>query len=81
MKTSKLFRGDKIVWVVFLLLSIISLVSVYSSIGLYAYSMNGAGPTGLFFKHLVIVAATYVVVILLSRVNYRYFSRFAMLGY
>ena len=81
MKTSKLFRGDKIVWVVFLLLSIISLVSVYSSIGLYAYSMNGAGPTGLFLKHLVIVLATYVVVILLSRVNYRFFSRFAMLGY
>ena len=81
MKLSKLFRGDKIIWVVFLLLSTISLVAVYSSIGLYAYSMHGAGPTGLFLKHFVIVAATYVVIILLSRVNYRLFSRFAMLGY
>ena len=81
MKLSKLFRGDKIIWVVFLLLSTISLVAVYSSIGLYAYSMHGAGPTGLFLKHFVIVAATYVAIILLSRVNYRLFSRFAMLGY
>lgn len=81
MKISKAFRGDKTIWVVFLLLSIISLVEVYSSIGLYAYSLPGTMPTGLFLKHLVIVAATYVVVILVSRVNYRFFSRFAMLGY
>ena len=81
MKISKAFRGDKTIWVVFLLLSIISLVEVYSSIGLYAYSLPGTMPTGLFLKHLVIVAATYVVVVLVSRVNYRFFSRFAMLGY
>lgn len=81
MKTGKLFRGDKIIWVVFFLLSVISLVAVYSSIGLYAYSMPHARPTGLFLKHLAIVAATYVVIMLISRINYRYFSRFAMLGY
>ncbi len=81
MKTSKIFRGDKTIWVVFLLLSIISLVEVYSSIGLYAYSLPGTMPTGLFLKHLVIVVATYGVIVLVSRVNYRFFSRFAMLGY
>lgn len=81
MKLIRLFRGDKTIWVVFMLLSIISLVEVYSSIGLYAYSLPGTMPTGLFLKHLVIVAITYVVVILVSRVNYRFFSRFAMLGY
>ncbi len=81
MKLGKLIRGDKGIWVVFLLLSIISLVAVYSSIGLEAYSHKGYSPTGLFLKHLLIVAATYVAVMLISRVNYRYFSRFAMLGY
>ena len=81
MKTGKIFAGDRIIWVVFLLLSIISLFAVYSSIGLYAYSMPGTRPTGLFLKHTAIVAATYVVIIVLSHVNYRFFSRFAMLGY
>ncbi len=81
MKTGKIFRGDKIIWVVFFLLSVISLVAVYSSIGLYAYSMPHTRPTGLFLKHLAIVAATYVAIILISRINYRYFSRFAMLGF
>ncbi|MBQ8704078.1 MAG: FtsW/RodA/SpoVE family cell cycle protein [Bacteroidales bacterium] len=82
MKLSKLFRGDKVIWVVFLLLSIISLVEVYSSIGLYAYSFFSAkSPTSLFLRHLIIVVATYVAIIFISRVNYRAFSRFAVLGY
>lgn len=82
MKMSNIFRGDKVIWVVFLLLSIISLVEVYSSIGLYAYSYFSAkSPTALFLRHLVIVIATYVAIILISRINYRAFSRFAMLGY
>lgn len=81
MKTGKIFRGDKVIWVVFLLLSIISLVEVYSSIGLYAYSLPGTRPTGLFLKHFAIVVATYVAIIFISRVNYRFFSRFALLGY
>ena len=82
MKTGRLFRGDKVIWVVFLLLSIFSLVEVYSSIGLYAYSFfSTKTPTSLFLRHLIIVVVTYVAVILLSRVNYRFFSRFALLGY
>lgn len=82
MKKAKIFRGDKTIWVVFLLLSIISLVEVYSSIGLFAYSQGSGGwPTGLFLKHLLIVALTWGVVIGMSHVNYRYFSRFALLGF
>ena len=82
MKIAKLFRGDKVIWVVFLLLSIISLVEVYSSIGLYAYSFfSTKSPTSLFLRHLTIVIATYAAIILISRVNYRAFSRFALMGY
>ena len=82
MKLSRIFRGDKVIWMVFLVLSIISLVAVFSSIGLYAYSSRSQiTPQALFMRHLLVVAVTYVVVILLSHVNYRYFSRFAVLAY
>ena len=81
MKMSKIFKGDKTIWVLFLLFSIISLVEVYSSIGLYAYSLeSGGGPTGLFLRHFLIVLATWFVVIACSKVNYRFFSRFAVIG-
>ena len=81
MKIKNIFRGDTGIWVVFFLFSLVSLAAVYSSIGLEAYTHRGPGPTGLFLKHLAIVVTTYVVIILLSHVNYRYFSRFAVLGY
>ena len=82
MRLAKIFKGDRTIWVVFFLLSIVSLLAVYSSIGLYAYSAFASKtPTTLFLRHLLIVVATYVVVVMLSRVNYRYFSRFAVLGY
>lgn len=82
MKLAKIFKGDRTIWVVFFLLSIVSLLAVYSSIGLYAYSAFASKtPTTLFLRHLLIVVMTYVVVVMLSRVNYRYFSRFAVLGY
>ncbi len=82
MKVSKIFKGDKTIWVLFLLFSIISLVEVYSSIGLKAYSMHAVvSPTRLFLKHLLIVLATWVIVVFAARINYRYFSRFAVLGF
>ena len=82
MKMAKIFKGDKTIWVVFFLLSIVSLLAVYSSIGLYAYTAFASKtPTSLFLRHLLIVIVTYVVVALMSQLNYRYFSRFAVLGY
>lgn len=81
MKMSKIFKGDKTLWVVFMLLSIISLVGVYSSIGLEAYTHGSSGgPTGLFLRHLLIVLVSWVIVVVCSRINYRFFSRFAVLG-
>ena len=82
MRLAKIFKGDRTIWVVFFLLSIVSLLAVYSSIGLYAYSAFASKtPTSLFLRHMLIVVVTYVVVAALSHVNYRYFSRFAVLGY
>lgn len=80
MKVSRLIRGDKVIWMVFLALTIISLVAVFSSIGYHAVSTHTT-PTTLFFKHLGIVLATYLAIIVMSHINYRYYSRFAELGY
>ncbi len=80
MKLTNIFRGDKTLWVLFLLLGIVSLVEVYSAIGLEASKFASRTPTEFFFRHLLIVAGTWGVVLFLSRVNYRYFSRFAVLA-
>ena len=66
---------------VFLILSIISLIAVYSAIGRFAITKMGTSPTGGFFKHLCIVLATYLVIIFVSNFDYRKFSNISRWGY
>ena len=74
------FKGDKAIWFIFLMLAIISLVSVFSSIGYSAVS-SSTTPERAFVKHLVFVLVTFVAVIILSNFDYRKFSRLSWFGY
>ncbi len=74
------FKGDKAIWFIFLVLAIISLISVFSSIG-YSAVISDRTPEQAFIRHLMFVVATFVVVILLSNFNYRKFSRASWFGY
>ena len=74
------FKGDKAIWFIFLVLAIISLISVFSSIGYSAIRSNRT-PEGAFLRHLLFVAITFFVVIFLSNFNYRRFSRLSWFGY
>lgn len=76
-----LLPGDKPLWVVFFLLSIISLISVYTTVGLSAVADHGTTPTHEFLKHLLFVVSTYAMIILFGRINYRLFSKVSGLGF
>lgn len=73
------FCGDKALWLVFILLTAISLVAVYSSIGRSAIEDDGVTPMRAFFKHFVFVVLTYVLVFVVSRSDYRIFSRISQI--
>ena len=70
-----ILAGDTALWVIFFLISGISLIAVYSTIGLSAISEMTSTPSAVFFRHLVIVLLTYAAIIILSHINYRYFSK------
>lgn len=70
--------GDKPLWVIFFLLSVISLISVYTTVGLSAISEHGTSPTFEFLKHLGFVCLSYVTVYVAARMNYRWFSILSM---
>ena len=80
-RIGKLFKGDKVIWVIFFLFTAISLVAVYSSIGRTAIESLATSPTAAFFKHLGIVLFTYTAIIFLSAINYRYFSKASVIIY
>lgn len=73
-KLANQFKGDKVIWVIFIILTLISLVAVYSAIGRVAVSTHRT-PLNAFFKHLAFVVVCYGEVIILSNMNYRKFSR------
>jgi cell division protein FtsW len=70
-------RGDRYIWGILLLLSLISILVVYSATGSLAYKMN-KGNTGVYlFKQVSFTIIGLVIVFFLHRVNYTFFSKVA----
>src|SRR5476649_1156387 len=66
-------RGDKWIWLVVILLSLISMLSVYSAIGTLAYKA-GVSPEAKLVKHLAMIIGGIVLMYLSHKIDYRYYS-------
>jgi cell division protein FtsW len=73
-------KGDKVIWAVVILLSMISLLAVYSSTQSLAYRMDRNASYYL-IKQLLILAFGLFIIYALHRVNYRRFAKIAVLLY
>jgi len=68
-------KGDKVIWAVVIILSIFSLLTVYSSTGTLAYRYQGGNTEYYMVKHLVILAFGFLLMYLTHLVKFTYFSR------
>jgi len=76
---SKHIRGDRVIWMVIILLSVISILAVYSSTGTLAYKVRG-GNTGYYLiKQFIFLAIGVFIIIATSAVPYKYYSRMAQI--
>jgi len=66
-------RGDKWIWLVVILLSLISLLSVYSAIGTLAYK-RGVGAESILMKHLAMVLGGLALMYISHKLDYRYYA-------
>ncbi|MCX6271147.1 MAG: FtsW/RodA/SpoVE family cell cycle protein [Bacteroidetes bacterium] len=73
-------KGDRVLWVVVVILSIFSLLAVYSSTGTLAYKKQGGNTEYYLFKHFVILAFGFFLMWLTHKVKYTYFSRISQLA-
>lgn len=72
---SKHIRGDRVIWMVIILLTLISMLAVYSSTGTLAYKVRG-GNTGYYLiKQLIFLGIGIFIIIFFSGIPYKYFSR------
>ena len=66
-------KGDRWIWLIVVLLSLISLLSVYSAIGTLAYK-RGVGAESILMKHLAMIMAGIVLMYISHKLDYRYYS-------
>ncbi|MBY0347875.1 MAG: FtsW/RodA/SpoVE family cell cycle protein [Hydrotalea flava] len=70
-------RGDKYIWGIVILLTLISVLVVYSATGSLAYKMNKGNNEIYLFKQLAFMVMGMLIIYFLHRVNYTIFSRVA----
>lgn len=68
-------KGDKIIWLVVIILSVFSLLAVYSSTGTLAYKYQGGNTEYYMIKHFIIILFGLFLMYLAHLVKYTYFSR------
>ncbi len=76
----KYIKGDKVVWLVVLLLAILSVLAVYSSIVTLAYKYKDGDTLYYLFKHVVILVVGFGLMILAHNLNYKYYSRISQIA-
>jgi cell division protein FtsW len=71
-------RGDKVIWTIVVILTMMSLLVVYSSTGTLAYKLAKSTESYL-FKQFVFITVGLMIIYFAHRVNYTIYSRVAVL--
>jgi cell division protein FtsW len=69
-------KGDKVIWAIVIMLTMVSILVVYSSIGSLAYKMNKSTESYL-FKQIGFIVLGVLIIYFAHRVNYTIYSRVA----
>jgi len=80
MNVLKYIKGDRVIWTVVLLLSLLSILVVYSSVVALAYRYKGGDTASYLIKHIFIVASGIFLMYLIHKVKYSYFSRISQIA-
>jgi len=72
---SKHIKGDLVIWMVVILLSLLSLLAVYSSTGTLAYIYQEGNTIYYMVKHFIILLLGFLLMYVAHKVKYTYYSR------
>lgn len=74
-------KGDKYIWAIVIMLSLFSLLAVYSSTGTLAYKYRSGNTEYYLIKQIMIIGGGLVLMYLTHLINYKYFSRISQILY
>ncbi len=68
-------KGDKVIWLVVTLISLIGLLAVYSSTSAIAFQKKGGNTEYYMIKHLILLVMSFGVMYFVHLIDYRVFAR------
>jgi cell division protein FtsW len=73
----KYLKGDPVIWAVTFILSVFSMLTVYSTTGSLAFRYKGGNTESYLVERLIFLVLGFVVMFFIHRVKYTYFSKIA----
>jgi cell division protein FtsW len=75
----KYFKGDRVIWIIVIILSVFSLLAVYSSTGSLAYRYQGGNTAYYFLKQLSFLLAGLGIIFITHLIPYKVYSPISQL--
>ena len=73
-------RGDRVIWFIVIILSIFSMLAVYSSTGTLVYKYQGGNTEHYLFKHAITFFLSFGLMYAAHKIRYTYYSRLSQLA-
>ena len=68
-------KGDKVIWILVFLISLVSILAVYSSSSALSFRMHGGDTEYFMIKHSILLGAGFLVMFFVHLLDYRIFAR------
>ena len=73
-------QGDKYIWFIAIVLSVIGLLAVYSATSLLAFQQKGGNTEFFLLKHFLLIAFSFVAMWFAHKIDYKYYSKISLIG-
>lgn len=73
-------KGDRVIWIIAMILAAVSLLSVYSSISALAYKHYDGNTLYYLLKHGLMLSLGMLIIYYIHRIQYKYFSRLSQIA-
>lgn len=81
MKLFNYLKGDKVIWAIMFLLSLLSILVVYSAVVTLAHKFKQGNTEYYLIKHFVIIALGFGIAYVFHKIKYTVFSKMAQIGF
>ncbi|MCH3923983.1 MAG: FtsW/RodA/SpoVE family cell cycle protein [Bacteroidales bacterium] len=74
-------KGDKVVWIIYILFMLISLIEVFSSMGKTVYDKEGGDIARMFVKHITILITGLGICYIAHLIKYQQYAKIITIGF